>query len=582
MHRITFAAFAAFAACGAHAKDILSVGSEPLRETATSAVRVEWRSLAKSDAPTLALPAPAAERIAAMQRRNRDSMQRRYQIGITRGIVAEAVDDVPKPAVSAVAGGSVLKLDVASAGAAALRVGLAVGAWPDGVELRVAGTVFADTIYATDGATARNAADPGGVYWTAVTDGERQRLELFVPQGIDPASVRIVVDSVSHLAVGPQGDDGDGKALGDSGSCHNDVACRARLFPQAFTDLKNSVARVVYQSGGGTYTCTGTLLNDTAQVTQIPWFFTAHHCVGNDAEASSVTTFWNYETPSCNLNRSGPNIQLQGGAQLVYSEASTDGSLLRLNSTPPAGAVFLGWNAEPVTAPTAMLSMHHPRGDIKKVSIGSHTGLIDNVRVDGQVVTSALRVRWFEGTTETGSSGGGFFTGADGGGYQLRGGLAGGTASCSNVGRTEAAGNVDYYSRFDLFYPSVRRYLSGSTTGPTRDYTGQWDLASESGRGLSIFSFGQNILFALWFVYDDLGHAGWYQLDAQWTGDNVASGRVVRWKGTPWTSTYNPAERTLVEAGTFTLTFTSATQATFAYNVDGVNRTITLTKAVVN
>jgi hypothetical protein len=87
-----------------------------------------------------------------------------------------------------------------------------------------------------------------------------------------------------------------------------------------------------------------------------------------------------------------------------------------------------------------------------------------------------------------------------------------------------------------------------------------------------------NVLFGLWFVYDDEGRASWYQLDPAWTGRDVASGRVVRWTGSPWAPTYDPNVRTFVEVGNFTLTFSSATAATFAYNVDGVNRSTTFNK----
>ena len=566
-------------ACSAHASEIREVGSERVQADA-SAKREQWRDVAKAEAvaPTFALPALAPERIEAMQRRNRDSHQRRYQIGITRSVASEAVSDLPQPQVSAVAGGAVLRLDVTSTGAQALRVGLRVAAWPDGVELRVAGTVFGDTIYAVDGAAARAQADPQGVYWTAVTDGERQRLELFVPAGVDPASVRLAVNAVSHLVVGPQASSSDAKALGDSGSCNKDVVCRTGTLGQTFVDLKDAVARMTFQSDGGTFTCTGTLLNDNAPATQIPWFYTAHHCIGNQTEASSVTTFWKFETPTCGVNNTGPNIQVPGGAQLLYSQASTDGALLRLNNAPPGGSVLLGWNAGSLATPTSILGVHHPRGDIKKVSTGSHSGVSQNVDIDGQILSSALRATWSEGTTEGGSSGSGLFT--FNGGWQLRGGLAGGTASCSNSGGSEASGNRDFYSRLELVFPSIQQYLlGGTTTGPTRNYTGQWDLRSEPGSGLSMLSFGGDTLFVLWFVYDSQGRPTWYQLDLQWTGSDVAGGRVVRITGTPWGQAYNPNARVVTQTGTFTLTFTSETQATFAYNnVDGASRTITLTK----
>jgi hypothetical protein len=133
-------------------------------------------------------------------------------------------------------------------------------------------------------------------------------------------------------------------------------------------------------------------------------------------------------------------------------------------------------------------------------------------------------------------------------------------------------------------YPAIQQYIgsAGGNVGPTRDHTGQWDVAGEGGRGLSLFQFGvgspSNVLFGLWFVYDNQGRASWYQIDPTWTGENIASGRVVRWTGPPWGPGYNAANRSFVETGTFSLTFTSGTAATFAYSVDGVSRTVALRK----
>jgi hypothetical protein len=53
---------------------------------------------------------------------------------------------------------------------------------------------------------------------------------------------------------------------------------------------------------------------------------------------------------------------------------------------------------------------------------------------------------------------------------------------------------------------------------------------------------------------------------------------VVRWTGTPWGPDYDPGDRVLAETGTFTLDFTSASQATLAYSVDGVSRSVALVR----
>ncbi len=566
------------------AADAVSVPGEWAWPQAQAKAAPTWRA-PSAVATTLALARLDPARVAAVQAGNRAEGQHRLQVGLHRELSAEpAAGSGQALAWRAVAGGQAALIEVVDPGALGLRVALRADRLPAGVELRIAGDGQPGTVYLTEADALASQLDGWGRYWTDATDGERQRIELFAPDGVDVAGLGAgVVVAVSHLLVAPQTDTGlVGKALGDSGSCNINVACRVATLGTPFILAKNAVSRMLFESGGGTFTCTGTALRDRDEDTQIPWYFTAHHCIGNQAEASTLRTFWQYESPSCNTVSAGPNTQLGGGAQLLYSQASTDAALLRLNAALPAGSAFAGWNSGTLQQNTPVVAIHHPSGDNKKYSRGLHSGNTANVNIGGQVVTSAARASWSEGTTEGGSSGSGLFT-WDNTSYYLRGGLFGGSASCANTGQSEAAGNRDFYSRFDLVYPSIQQYLwppTGPAPGPQRDYTGQWDVLSEGGRGLSIFQFPApaNTLFVLWFVYDGQGRASWYQLDPGWTGVDVASGRVVRWTGPAWGPTYNPANRSFVETGNFTLTFTSATSATFAYNVDGVNRTVTLRK----
>lgn len=553
---------------------------------------IAWPQAQARAAPAWRAPAAAATvltlgrldpaRVEAVQAGNRAAGLRRVQVGLHRPLAGELASGPEGLSWQSVPGGRVARIEVADPGASGLRVALRGDRLPAGVELRVAGSGLPQTLYTVEGGSLHDQLDGWGRYWTDATDGDRQLIELFAPDGVEVASLGSgVVAAVSHLLVAPQSDAVlVGKALGDSGSCNINVACRVDQLGATFVVAKNAVSRMLFESGGGTFTCTGTLLNDQDTSTQIPWYFTAHHCIGTQAEASTLRTFWQYESPSCNTVSAGANVQVGGGAHLLYSQAGTDAAFLRLNGTVPAGTGFAGWSAATLQANTPVVAIHHPSGDAKKYSRGNHSGHSANVNIGGQIVDSAARASWTEGTTEGGSSGSGLFS-WDATSYYLRGGLFGGSASCANTGQGEAAGNRDFYSRFDQVYPSIQSYLTGTggtPPGPTRDYTGQWDVLGEGGRGLSVFQFQApaNTLFVLWFVYDGQGRASWYQLDPAWTGADVASGRVVRWTGPPWGPTYNPANRGFVETGTFTLSFTSAGSATFSYAVDGVNRTVTL------
>lgn len=557
------------------------VGSETMPENTTAKAAQTWRSAnAGAVAAQLRFQPLPDSRIDALKRSNAREERRRVQVGVHRDSASEAeFSDLSTLQWQSVNGGSVAHVDVVSPGALGLRVAINPRQLPDGVEIRFAGDDAA--IEAADVAAAIEQADGNGIYWTSVTSGERQRIEVFAPLGIDLATVVPRIDAVAHLLVSMTDPAGPSlKDLGDSGECNINAVCGDEPLGANYVSARNSVAWMNFMSGGDSYVCTGTLLNDMDAAALTPWFYTAHHCIGTQAEANTLRTFWKREASTCGGTGAGANIQVAGGAQMVYSQANTDGALLRLNGSPPAGSVFAGWDANALAVDTDVVGIHHPSGDNKKVSIGRFVGITQGNVIAGQTVNRALRVTWQEGTTEGGSSGSGLFTIGDDGGYRLRGGLWGGSASCDNDGEPESSGNRDFYSSLQEVFPAISQFIAnpgGGQNGPTREYTGQWSAPGEGGRGLSLFQF-PNVLFGLWFVYDGQGRASWYQLDPAWTGRDVASGRVVRWTGSPWAPTYNPNARQLVEVGNFTLTFTSATVATFAYNVDGVNRSITMNK----
>lgn len=569
------AVLASLAVLAAPTSSAQSVRGEPLKlENAKRDVAHAFKAATLAPQATLRFQSLDAERVAAMQRYNVANGAKRLQIGIERDVADEASALLPAALEwTAVSGGRVLRFDVASPQAAALRVGLDLRGLPDGAELRVASST-GGVIEFADAAAMRSGVDGNGVYWSPVTDGDTQRLELFVPNGA--AEVSPVVSAASHLVASPFRPLSMAKGLGTSGTCNIDVVCRTATLGQAFVNAKNAVARTVFQDNG-TFTCTGTLLNDSVPSTQVPYFYSAAHCFDDQAAASTLVTFWNYETPTCGTNNAGPNTQLSGGADLLYVTLNTDALFLRLRTTPPAGAFFAGWNAATLTPSTPAIAIHHPDGDIKKYSRGSHSGFSSNVQFpnSSQIVTSAARSSWAEGTTEGGSSGSGLFT-LSGSDYQLRGGLYGGGAACANTGQSEAAGNVDYYSRFDQVYPSLQQWL-GTAAGPTRDYTGAWFVPAESGWGLTVFNFpGQ--MFALFFVYDSQGRPAWYRFQGAWTGADQVTANLDRATGPNWGPTFNPNAVSYSTVGTGTMTFTSATSATLTFNDGTVNRTVTLSK----
>lgn len=331
---------------------------------------------------------------------------------------------------------------VSSPGAKGLRLGLAVRKLPAGAEMRFAGDAAAGVL----GPVPAERLLQAPVVWSPVSLGDTTTVEIYLPPGGRPADADFSLAEVAHLVVSPLAGVAELRELAGSGSCQVDAVCYYGSAP--LHDAADAVARMVFTENGFTYLCSGTLLN--SRTPAIPYFFTAEHCIGSQPAAATLSTFWFYESATCDSPQTSNKVrQLYNGAALLFADVLADASLLRLHDTPPAGAVLSGWNAAALPVGTPAVGLHHPLGDLKKISQGAKTGV---GTWDG--VGSFHVVQWSLGTSEPGSSGSGLFVFSSAAGeYELRGGLKGGTASCDNP-----AGE-NYFSRFDQLYPALARYL---------------------------------------------------------------------------------------------------------------------------
>lgn len=290
---------------------------------------------------------------------------------------------------------------------------------------------------------ADRAAD--GSLWTAMIPGEEALLELRVP-----AAARNAVDlhlaSIGHGVLGLADDGIEPRA---SSSCNIDVVC-----PQgnAWRDQIRSVVRLQIPAGLGTITlCSGQLVNTTAQDGR-PYILTANHCGVTAGNAANVVAYFNYQTTSCGGTPNGSLTQNRSGTTHLFSHTASDHTLLRLNSAPPASFnVYLsGFDASATAVPASGISLHHPTGSEKRISVFGGTASKQTVCLKNNDLpdvgcllgtnVSAFRVFWSQGITERGSSGGGLWN-QDG---RLVGLLSGGNSSCTNPG------GDDYFGRLHV------------------------------------------------------------------------------------------------------------------------------------
>lgn len=267
--------------------------------------------------------------------------------------------------------------------------------------------------------------------------GERVTVEY-----VEPARVagqgRLRIGQVTH---GYRDIFGIARSLNESGSCNNNVNC-----PEGdpWRDQIRSVAIIMT---GGEGFCTGTLINNCAN-DGTPYFLTANHClVGN---VGTWLFRFNWNSPNCTPTTNGPTGQSVSGATLKASNATSDVALLQLNATPPASynVFYAGWDRSGA-APAGAVAIHHPSGDVKKISFENDPLTSANYLGAAGSGTSHWRVaRWDDGTTEGGSSGSALFSPEK----LIIGQLHGGWASCNDL-------LADYYGRFSVSFPTLQPWL---------------------------------------------------------------------------------------------------------------------------
>lgn len=304
-----------------------------------------------------------------------------------------------------------------------------------------------------------------------------------------------------------------------SGSCNMDVACLDPSDP--WNNPRRSVGAYTIS---GTDTCTGSLVNNTANDRSM-LFMTASHCnvVANPA---GIVVYWNYESPTCRLPGSGasgtpvarPTTTSSGstflgrtrnpfnGSDCTNGAVCSDNTVVRLNGTPdPAWNLYwAGWDrgtAAAVCTPGPnpnsdvgeCAAIHHPGVDEKRI-----TFVEQNFEVGG--ISGGTNTHWHAywdptppilpgipapqpsslppGVTEPGSSGSPLYNASQ----HFVGVLSGGPSSCGATG----ANLSDYYGQLAVAWegegtPATRMkdWLDPLNTGAT----------AIDGIGMSPFTF---------------------------------------------------------------------------------------------
>ncbi|MBO4740455.1 MAG: T9SS type A sorting domain-containing protein, partial [Bacteroidales bacterium] len=288
-----------------------------------------------------------------------------------------------------------------------------------------------------------NANADEGRFHTQIIPGE-----TFVMEYYEPADAafrgRLVVNQIGrgHRNAFGSGRYGEKGRLGTAeGRCHINVAC-----PEGddWRDQINGVVEIEITARDGIYSCSGSMINNTRN-DNTQYLLSANHC----QEGLSIrawTFYFLYQASTCN-GSDGPINKTATGATIIanksagtWSISGSDFLLLKVTGTinPAFNVYYNGWDRTNGNTGLVGSCIHHPGGDIKKISIPQRVSYMQRAN------TTMWEVLWItnpatnKGVTEEGSSGSPLFNSSK----RIIGQLYAGLSFCDTLDGT------DWYGKF--------------------------------------------------------------------------------------------------------------------------------------
>lgn len=275
--------------------------------------------------------------------------------------------------------------------------------------------------------------------------------------------------------------------INESETCEVNVNCSP--VGDTWQDEKRGVARIYVVDGASAGWCSGSLVNNVAQDCK-PLFLTALHCgvTSTTANFTQWKFYFRYESPNCTNPSTAGTLDdyfITGAVKLASSNdgggsSGSDFLLVQLGTlanqattittlkSANFNAYWNGWDANN-TATNSGASIHHPAGDIKKIS--TFTSNLVSAGWNGNGLQSHWRVQWSSnangwGVTEGGSSGSPIFK-TNGGNSVIVGTLTGGGSYCTAQSAYDYYGKVSYHwtSNGTPANEQLKTYLDPASTG---------------------------------------------------------------------------------------------------------------------
>ncbi len=422
----------------------------------------QTRALSLDDVPTTQLPALDLEVVIA-----EDSEDEKAGNFPRIGRVA-SVDLTPENAgawTELQDGGRLWRVALKSRDAKGLSVQFSEYNLTDGAQLFIYTPDFSQVIGAL---TSFNNTE-SGVFSTQLIAADEIIVEYYEPIPVDGKPFRI--DGLLHAyRMIPEAPSAN-REFGDSAGCQVNINCTEG---SNWQDEKRGVVRILVFEGQYAGWCSGSLVNNTAQDCS-PYVLTALHCGLNSTTSNynQWVFYFNYESSGCaNGSQSQvPNNTMSGCAKIASSndgggDYGSDYVLVELNNNVPQSynAYYNGWRRNNVGSSSGV-SIHHPSGDIKKIS--TYNSSLLSTSWGGVASNTHWVVYWNStsnghGVTEGGSSGSPIF---DNNGYII-GTLTGGSSFCSAPNSPDLYGKMSYHWNSNPG-DNLSNYLDPEGTGAT-------------------------------------------------------------------------------------------------------------------
>ena len=293
----------------------------------------------------------------------------------------------------------------------------------------------------------------------ALCFGDELTLTLTEPKGTKASEIHLDRVIYNYRSTGNPA----ATKINESDPCEINVNCSP--VGDNWQDEKRGVARIYVVEPAGAGWCSGSLVNNTAQDCK-PYMLTALHCGVNSTTANFNVWkfFFKYEVTGCvnptsvgtlatnvitgsvkkaDANDNGGD---SGSDFLLVQMGTTANETVTINKLKNTGfnAYWNGWDANN-TATTGGVGIHHPAGDIKKIS--TFNGTTTSSTYGGQVSGTHWRLTWSSntnghGVTEGGSSGSPIFNNSSG---RIIGTLTGGSSYCNALNSPDLYGKMSYH-----------------------------------------------------------------------------------------------------------------------------------------